>query len=106
MLNILLGVGLGGAWMTIKHANQKHDKHPDNPIHYKPYHIHVSGTLLISAITVLLTLVFLLIAVPMNKWVMSRKIGLSLIGIWVVSTIVNVVVEVTGVGSTMLLKGP
>jgi solute carrier family 24 (sodium/potassium/calcium exchanger), member 6 len=96
MLNILLGVGLGGAWMTMKSANQKHDKHPDRPLRYKPYHIEVGGTLMISAITVLLTLTFLLVAVPMNKWIMSRKIGYCLIVIWTVSTIVNVIVELTG----------
>jgi solute carrier family 24 (sodium/potassium/calcium exchanger), member 6 len=96
MLNILLGVGIGGAWMTTSKANHKHAKHPDEPLRYKPYHIQVSGSLMISAITVLLTLLFLLIVVPMNKWVMSRKIGFSLIGIWVVSTVVNVIIEATG----------
>lgn len=96
MLNILLGVGLGGAWMTIKEANKKHAKHPDSPVLYKPYHIQVGATLLISAVTVLLTLVVLLIAVPSNKWVMSRKIGWGLIAIWTVSTIINLVVEITG----------
>jgi sodium/potassium/calcium exchanger 6 len=96
MLNILLGVGIGGAWMIIKTANEKHLKHPDKPLHYKPYHIQVGGTLIISAITVLATLIVLLIVVPSNKWVMSRKIGWSLIGIWTMSTIVNLVVELTG----------
>ena len=96
MLNILLGIGIGGAWMTVQAANHKHAKHPDRPFKYEPYHIDIGGTLLISAITVLITLVFLLIAVPMNKWVMSRKIGFSLIAIWTISTVVNVVVEVSG----------
>ncbi|KAK3383100.1 Sodium/calcium exchanger protein-domain-containing protein [Lasiosphaeria ovina] len=96
MLNILLGVGIGGAWMGISSANKKHKKHPENPIHYKPYSIEVGGTLMISAITVLLTLIFLLIVVPSNNWIMSRKIGWSLIAIWTVSTIVNLVLELTG----------
>ncbi|KAK3393000.1 Sodium/calcium exchanger protein-domain-containing protein [Podospora didyma] len=96
MLNILLGVGIGGAWMGISSANKKHKKHPDKPIHYKPYHIQVGGTLMISALTVLLTLVVLLIVVPSNKWVMSRKIGWGLIAIWSVSTALNLVVEITG----------
>lgn len=99
MLNILLGVGIGGAWMTIKAANKDHERHPDSPIRYKPYHIQVGGTLLISAVTVLLTLIVLLIAVPSNKWVMSRKIGWGLIAIWTLSTIINLVVEMTGVWS-------
>ncbi|TPX14169.1 uncharacterized protein E0L32_000563 [Thyridium curvatum] len=96
LLNILLGVGLGGAWMTLQSANHKHEKHPKKPLHYKPYHIQVGGTLMISAVTVLVTLVFLLVIVPTNKWIMTRKIGLSLIVIWTVSTIINVVVEMTG----------
>ncbi|KAL1892743.1 hypothetical protein Sste5346_006826 [Sporothrix stenoceras] len=96
MLNILLGVGIGGAWMTIKAAKAHRDRHPDQPLHYEPYVIQVGSSLLVSAVTVLITLFFLLVAVPANRWVMSRKIGLALIGMWTVSTIVNVVLEVTG----------
>lgn len=97
MLNILLGIGLGGMYMTITDASHKHHKHPKNPMKYKPYDIEVSGTLMISAITLLVTLVGLLIAVPMNKWVMSRKIGWGLIILWSVSTVANLAVEMTGV---------
>jgi len=97
MLNILLGIGIGGAWMTTQAANRRHAKHPDQPVEYRPYHIDISGTLMISAVTVLVTLAFLLVAVPMNKWVMSREIGLSLIAIWVISTVVNIAVEVIGI---------
>ncbi|KAK4136393.1 hypothetical protein BT67DRAFT_339225, partial [Trichocladium antarcticum] len=96
MLNILLGVGIGGAWMGIRSANKHHRKHPDVPLHYKPYHIQVGGTLMVSTITVLLTLIILLIVVPSNNWIMSRKIGWGLIGIWTVGTIVSLVVEMTG----------
>lgn len=96
MLNILLGVGIGGAWMGIASANKKHLKHPHKPIHYKPYRIQVGGTLLISALTVLLTLIVLLMVVPLNKWIMSRRIGWMLITIWSVSTVVNLVIEMTG----------
>lgn len=73
---------------------------------YKPYKIEVSGTLLISAVTVLITLVTLLIVVPLNKWVMSRKIGWGLIAIWTVGTIVNLVVEMTGTWSEVSLLNP
>ncbi|TLS29349.1 hypothetical protein PpBr36_01155 [Pyricularia pennisetigena] len=99
MLNILLGIGIGGAWMTTKTANERHHNHPDKPLKYKPYHIQVGGTLMISAVTLLLTLVFLLIVVPLNNWVMSRKIGWSLIVIWSVSTVVNLIFEATGTWS-------
>ncbi len=97
MLNILLGVGIGGAWMTAKAANHQRKKHPDRPVSYEPYQIEVGGTLMITAVSVLVTLIFLLIAVPANKWIMSRKIGFSLIAIWTVSTIINVAVEISGV---------
>lgn len=97
MLNILLGIGLGGAYQTINAANKKKAKHPDRPIQYKPYHIQVNGTLMVSAITLLVTLFALLVVVPMNKWVMSRKIGWGLIGLWSVSTVANLVIEITGV---------
>ncbi|KAK0126375.1 hypothetical protein ONS95_007981 [Cadophora gregata] len=100
MLNILLGIGLSGIYMTIKGANHKHAKHPGKKIEYKPYGIQVSGTLMISAVTLLITLVGLLIVVPLNKWVMSRKIGWGLIGLWSVSTVVNLAVEVSGVFDT------
>lgn len=96
MLNILLGIGIGGGWMTIKAANESHSKHPNRPLQYKPYHIEVGYTLVVSASTVLLTLIFLLVAVPTNRWIMSRKIGFSLIGIWSISTMINLVFEMTG----------
>jgi sodium/potassium/calcium exchanger 6 len=51
---------------------------------------------MVSAVTVLLTLVVLLIVVPRNGWVMSRRIGWGLIGIWTVGTVVNLAVEMTG----------
>lgn len=96
MLNILLGIGIGGLYMTITEANGKHAKHPGKKIKYKPYQIEVSGTLMISAITLLVTLVGLLIVVPMNKWIMTRRIGWGLIILWTISTIINLVAEVTG----------
>ncbi|CAZ83877.1 unnamed protein product [Tuber melanosporum] len=90
MLNILLGIGISGLYMTtISHSHKDADYYP----------IEVSSTLIISAATLLITLVLLLIAVPLNRWMMTRKIGFALIGLWVVSTVVNIVVELTGLGS-------
>ncbi|KAH7035181.1 Sodium/calcium exchanger protein-domain-containing protein [Microdochium trichocladiopsis] len=96
LLNILLGIGLGGAYQIVQSANKKHHKHPERTLEYKAYHIHVSGTLMISAITLLVTLVALLVVIPYNKWIMSRRIGIFLIALWSVSTITNLVVEITG----------
>ncbi|KIL90984.1 hypothetical protein FAVG1_05680 [Fusarium avenaceum] len=101
MLNILLGIGIGGVMMMMKKANKKHQKNPSQPIKYKPYRIQVNGTLMISAITLLVMLVGLLIVVPMNKWILSRKIGWGLITLWAVSTVVNVIIELTGVWGEM-----
>jgi sodium/potassium/calcium exchanger 6 len=98
MLNILLGIGIGGMYMTIKNASHKHAKHPQKPIKYKPYQLDVSTTLMISGVTLLVTLVGLLIVVPLNGWRMDRKIGIGLIALWALSTVGNVVVEVLGYG--------
>jgi len=94
MLNILLGIGLGGMYMTIHTATHKHHKHPDKPIHYKPYELEISTTLIISGMTLLITLIGLLIFVPLNGWRMDRKIGIGLIAVWAISTTANVIVEV------------
>ncbi|KAH7627408.1 Sodium/calcium exchanger protein-domain-containing protein [Sordaria sp. MPI-SDFR-AT-0083] len=75
MLNILLGIGLGGAWMIVSSANKHHAKHPELPFRYKPYKLQVGGTLMISAITVLVTLVSLLILVPSNGSLTPVKNG-------------------------------
>jgi sodium/potassium/calcium exchanger 6 len=97
MLNILLGIGGSGLYMTLTEANHKHEKHPGRPMKYKPYVIDISPTLLISAVSLLITLVALLILVPLNKWMMTRKIGYGLITLWAVSTVANLIVEITGV---------
>jgi len=98
MLNILLGVGLSGLYMTISDGNKKHTRHPHRPVKYKPYQVDIGGTLMISATTLLVTLVGLLIMVPLNKWTLDRKIGWGLIVLWCLSTFGNVVVEVSGWG--------
>jgi sodium/potassium/calcium exchanger 6 len=87
MLNILLGIGVSGLYMTLSRGTSA-------------YGIDVSSTLVISAVTLLVTLLVLLVWVPLNRWMMSRRIGVTLIAIWTVGTIVNVIVDITGVGST------
>ncbi|KAL8743423.1 MAG: hypothetical protein Q9190_004224 [Brigantiaea leucoxantha] len=98
MLNILLGIGLSGVYMTIQDGRHKHDKHPDRPIHYRPYRIDVSPTLIISGVTLLVTLLGLLLVVPLNKWRMDRRVGWGLVALWCASTVGNVIVEVRGWG--------
>jgi sodium/potassium/calcium exchanger 6 len=99
MLNILLGIGISGLYMTLKETHGKH--HHGQPTPSEPYHIEVHGTLVISGISLLVTLVGLLVAVPMNKWVFDRKIGWSLVLLWTISTVANVVIEATGMTSQM-----
>jgi solute carrier family 24 (sodium/potassium/calcium exchanger), member 6 len=96
MLNILLGIGIGGVMVMVQNANHAYSKHPERGYKYEPYPVQVDGTLMISSITLLVILIGLLVSVPMNKWILSRKIGWTLIALWSVSTVVNVVVEVTG----------
>ena len=98
MLNILLGIGLSGTYMTLRRASLHKKKHPDKKMRYKPYEIEVSTTLMISGITLLITLLGLLIVVPMNGWRMDRKVGIGLVAVWTLSTAGNVLVEILGYG--------
>ncbi|CAI7594209.1 unnamed protein product [Penicillium glandicola] len=95
MLNILLGIGLGGLYMTLKSGNQRHDEalQGGSPTQV-PYEIAISKVLVISGATLLVILVGLLIVVPMNKWRMDRRIGWGLVAVWCVSTLGNVIAEV------------
>ncbi|KAI0535476.1 Sodium/calcium exchanger protein-domain-containing protein [Xylaria digitata] len=97
LLNILLGIGLGGAYQTIHTANKHHIKHPNEPYRYLPYHIQVTATLVVSTLALLMTLFALLVVVPMNKWMMTKKIGWGLIVLWTASTVTNLAIEITGV---------
>lgn len=82
--------------MILQAASKRQEKKPDKPYKRKAYKISISGTLMVSAITLLITLLGLLVVVPMNKWILSRKIGFGLIALWAVSTILNVAIELTG----------
>ncbi|KAK5003214.1 hypothetical protein LTR28_010448, partial [Elasticomyces elasticus] len=82
--------------MLVRSADHRYHKHPEKGVYYKSYEIEVGGTLIVSGVTLLVTLVGLLVAVPWNNWVMSRRIGWALIALWTVSTIGNVVLEATG----------
>lgn len=95
MLNILLGIGLGGLYMTVNGGNQRHDQALGGvaPVQV-PYEIAISNVLVISGATLLVILVGLLIVVPMNNWIMDRRIGWGLVAVWCVSTLGNVIAEV------------
>lgn len=88
MLNILLGIGLGGLYMTLNAAPEISSTAGGL------YHIPISKVLAISSATLLITLIGLLVVVPLNNWKMDRKIGWGLVVLWSISTLTNVVIEV------------
>ena len=88
MLNILLGIGLGGLYMALSATSG--GSAPTGA----PYEIAISKVLAISSATLLTTLVGLLIIIPLNNWRMDRKIGWGLVALWCASTLSNIIVEV------------
>ncbi|OAX80904.1 hypothetical protein ACJ72_04752 [Emergomyces africanus] len=103
MLNILLGVGVGGLYMTLHPAKSSSSASASagsligqalSASSSNSYKIEVSKTLLISGATLLATLVLFLIIVPLNGWWMDRKIGWGLVTLWTVTTVANVVTEI------------
>jgi len=98
LLNILLGIGLSGIFVIVQGAEKRAHGHPERPIRFRPYRVEVSTSLIVSAVALLITLVGLLVAVPLNGWRMDRRIGVGLLVLWAVATAGNVVVEVLGWG--------
>jgi sodium/potassium/calcium exchanger 6 len=95
MLNILLGIGLGGLYMTLNGNQRQNQAIQGNTVPAQiPYEIAISKVLVISGATLLIILVGLLIIVPMNNWRMDRRIGWGLVVVWCVSTLGNVIAEV------------
>lgn len=82
LLNVLVGVGVSGLIVTSS---------PGNAVKNGSYHIEISGTLIISAATLFLTLVITMVMVPLARWHMTKTIGITIISIWTVSTMVNVI---------------
>ncbi|KZV63796.1 hypothetical protein PENSPDRAFT_199791 [Peniophora sp. CONT] len=80
MLNMLLGVGISGSYITSQTG--------------VPYQLHFSTTLLVSAIGLLTLLLATAVFVPLNGYFLPRAWGVFLIVAYVVLMTVNVVVEV------------
>ena len=94
MLNILIGVGVSGLYMTIKGKKDSESSDSSGALALAPYELEISKTLIISGVTLLLSLVGILVAVPLNRWTMDRRIGIALVATWTLSIIVNVTVEI------------
>ncbi|KAG0338543.1 hypothetical protein BG000_003793 [Podila horticola] len=81
LLNMLLGVGISGTYMTLKTGTA--------------IPLQVSPTLFVSLIGVLMTLLAALVIVPRNGYMMGRWWGWFLLIVYLICTVVNVVVEIT-----------
>lgn len=82
LLNVLVGIGVSGLIVTSS---------PGNAVKNGSYHIEISKTLIISAATLFMTLIITMVMVPMARWHMTKTIGTTIISIWVVSTLINVI---------------
>ncbi|KAF9976676.1 hypothetical protein BGZ73_008073 [Actinomortierella ambigua] len=80
LLNMLLGVGISGTYMTAKTG--------------QPIPIEVSPTLFVSLVGVLVTLVAAIVIVPYNNYIMGRRWGWFLLCVYFLCTVINVLVEV------------
>lgn len=79
MLNILLGIGLSGTYITAKTGI--------------PYKIQIEPTLFVSSISLLITLFSALIYLPLNEYRMSRAWGYYLISVYLIGMIINLTME-------------
>ena len=79
-----MGIGLSGLYVTLR--NHAHD----------PLAINLDQTPFVSGISLVVTLGVLLLAVPLNNWVMDRKVGWALVGVWILCTTTNVAANLGG----------
>ncbi|KAJ7739766.1 Sodium/calcium exchanger protein-domain-containing protein [Mycena maculata] len=80
MLNILLGVGISGSYITQQTR--------------QPYELHFGKTLLVSTVGLLILLGATLIVVPLNGYSLTRTWGIILIASYMVIMTINVIVEI------------
>ncbi|KAF8638304.1 hypothetical protein AX17_002324 [Amanita inopinata Kibby_2008] len=79
MLNILLGIGISGTYIT-NHTS-------------RPYYLDFSASLHVSAIGLLCLLAATLIYVPLNNYYLTRRWGILLIASYIIMMAVNIIVE-------------
>ncbi|KAF9956460.1 hypothetical protein BGZ70_009870 [Mortierella alpina] len=80
LLNMLVGLGISGAYVTLKTQE-------DIPL-------EISPSLFVSLVAVLLTMLGMFVVVPRNGYVFARWWGWTLVAVYVVSMVVNVILEV------------
>ncbi|KAF7312306.1 hypothetical protein MIND_00243600 [Mycena indigotica] len=80
MLNILLGVGISGLYITRQTS--------------EPYELHFGKTLLVSNVGLLVLLAATFIVVPLNGYHLTRTWGIVLIASYLTILTINIVVEI------------
>lgn len=80
MLNILLGVGISGSYITQQTS--------------QPYELTFGNTLLVSTVGLLILLGATLVVVPLNGYSLTRTWGIILIASYAIIMTTNVVVEI------------
>ena len=83
MLNILLGIGLSGAFVISQTGH--------------PYRVEFSKTLLVSSVGLLFLLMTTLVYVPWNGYYLDRRWGIFLICSYIAIMAVNILVEMTDI---------
>ncbi|KAE8200416.1 hypothetical protein CF335_g3966 [Tilletia laevis] len=86
LLNILLGIGLSGTYILTAHQPEGVER-PTLILDFSP-------TLLVSCIGLLVILVGILIAVPLNGFYLDRKLGMTLIITYGVIMTTNILTEI------------
>lgn len=79
MLNILLGIGISGSYITHQTA--------------APYELSYSTTLFVSTIGLLILLAATLVYVPFNDYYLTRRWGIALVSFYLILMITNIFVE-------------
>lgn len=81
MLNLLLGVGLSGSYIIFINGGN-------------PYHVEMGRSLSVSGVGLLIILIFTLIIVPLNRYWMSKRLGLVLIAAYASLLTCTILVEI------------
>ena len=84
LLNISTGIGFGGLYMTMRGDKQLR------------YPLQLDQTTFGSGLLLIMVLGFLLVAVPLNRWSIDRKLGSGLVLLWLVGTSINLVTRIKG----------
>ncbi|KAH3688968.1 hypothetical protein WICPIJ_000027 [Wickerhamomyces pijperi] len=83
LLNIMLGIGCSSVYIIPQKG-------------WDGITIDFSPTLIVSFVTVLINLIFLLVVVPLNGWWMNRTVGVTMISFWAIATVICVIIEIVG----------